>query len=96
VGKTIKKATAPDDANVFGKVGTSGPAFEKAVTGKKVVGAGSQGKYFWILLDSPPHPVMHFGMTGKLYKASSRMVPQLIVFRLDTHSWGADCVYAIL
>ncbi|KAH8666326.1 Formamidopyrimidine-DNA glycosylase N-terminal domain-containing protein [Xylariales sp. PMI_506] len=64
VGKTIKSVTALDDANVFGKVGTSGPAFEKAVTGKKVVGAGSQGKYFWILLDSPPHPVMHFGMTG--------------------------------
>ncbi|KAI1848976.1 hypothetical protein JX266_005404 [Neoarthrinium moseri] len=67
VGKTIKKATAPEDANVFGKVGTSGPAFEKAVTGKKVVGAGSQGKYFWILLDSPPHPVMHFGMTGWIH-----------------------------
>ncbi|KAK9793146.1 hypothetical protein SCARD494_06618 [Seiridium cardinale] len=64
IGKTIKKVVAPDDANVFGKVGTSGPAFEKAVTGKRVVGAGSQGKYFWIQLDSPPHPVMHLGMTG--------------------------------
>lgn len=47
VGKTIGKATAIDDGNVFGKVGTSGPAFQKAVTGKKVVSAGSQGKYFW-------------------------------------------------
>lgn len=64
VGRTIAKAVAPDDANVFGKVGTSGPAFEKAVSGKQVVGAGSQGKYFWLVLDSPPHPVMHFGMTG--------------------------------
>jgi formamidopyrimidine-DNA glycosylase len=67
VGKTIKKAVAPEDANVFGKVGTSGPAFEKAVTGKKVIGAGSQGKYFWLVLDSPPHPVMHFGMTGWIH-----------------------------
>lgn len=47
VGKTISKAAAVDDGNVFGKVGTSGPEFEKAVTGKKVVSAGSQGKYFW-------------------------------------------------
>lgn len=64
VGKKIKKVTAPDDANVYGKVGTSGPAFEKALTGRKVVGAGSQGKYFWLQLDKSPHPVMHLGMTG--------------------------------
>lgn len=72
VGKRIKKATAPDDANVFGKVGTSGPEFQKAVTGKTVVGAGNQGKYFWILLDSPPHPVMHFGMTGWIHIRGER------------------------
>ncbi|KAI2618631.1 Formamidopyrimidine-DNA glycosylase N-terminal domain-containing protein [Hypomontagnella submonticulosa] len=64
VGKTIKKVLAPDDNNVFGKVGTSGPAFEKAVTGKKVVDVGSQGKYFWMVFSSPPHAVMHLGMTG--------------------------------
>ncbi|KAI2628862.1 Formamidopyrimidine-DNA glycosylase N-terminal domain-containing protein [Hypoxylon sp. NC1633] len=64
VGKTIGKAVAPDDSNVFGKVGTSGPAFEKALAGKKVVEVGSQGKYFWMVLSSPPHAVMHLGMTG--------------------------------
>ncbi|KAH8880294.1 hypothetical protein GQ53DRAFT_755270 [Thozetella sp. PMI_491] len=64
VGKRIRKAAAIDDNNVFGKVGTTGAAVQKALTGKKVVGAGSQGKYFWILLDSAPHLVMHFGMTG--------------------------------
>jgi formamidopyrimidine-DNA glycosylase len=47
VGKTIKVVNAPDDSNVFGKVGTSGPEFQKAMVGKKVVGAGQQGKYFW-------------------------------------------------
>ncbi|KAI0129461.1 Formamidopyrimidine-DNA glycosylase N-terminal domain-containing protein [Xylariales sp. AK1849] len=72
VGKTIKKATAPDDTNVFGKVGTSGPEFQKAVTGKKVIGAGSQGKYFWLVLDSPPHPVLHFGMTGWIHIRGER------------------------
>ncbi|KAL0941880.1 Formamidopyrimidine-DNA glycosylase [Colletotrichum truncatum] len=72
VGKKIAKVSAPDDANVFGKVGTSGPAFEKAVKGKKVVSVGSQGKYFWahssrITFDRPPHAVMHLGMTGWIH-----------------------------
>ena len=66
VGKTLAKVIAPEDANIFGKVGTSGPEFEKRMTGKKVVDAGQQGKYFWMIMDSPPHPVMHFGMSGWL------------------------------
>jgi formamidopyrimidine-DNA glycosylase len=36
VGRTIKKATAIDDANVFGKVGTTGADVSAALTGKKV------------------------------------------------------------
>lgn len=36
VGKKIAKVQAPDDASIFGKVGTSGPAFEAALKGKKV------------------------------------------------------------
>jgi len=36
VGKTIKKANAVDDNNVFGKVGTTGAAVAAALTGKKV------------------------------------------------------------
>ncbi|KAF0325891.1 formamidopyrimidine-dna glycosylase [Colletotrichum asianum] len=64
LGKKIARVSAPGDANVFGKVGTSGPAFEEAVKGKKVVSVGSQGKYFWITFDRPPHAVMHLGMTG--------------------------------
>ena len=83
VGKTLKSAKAQDDSSVFGKVGTSAAEFEKALTGKKIVDAGQQGKYFWyapliyrdglegsadkisrLIMSSPPHPVMHFGMTG--------------------------------
>ncbi|KAI9736502.1 MAG: hypothetical protein M1818_006012 [Claussenomyces sp. TS43310] len=66
VGKTLASVKAQDDSNVFGKAGTSATEFEKAMTGKKVVGAGQQGKYFWLLMSSPPHPVFHFGMTGWL------------------------------
>ncbi|KAI1354656.1 formamidopyrimidine-DNA glycosylase [Xylaria sp. FL0043] len=67
VGKKIAKIVAQDDNNIFGKVGTSGPAFQEALAGKRVVGAGTQGKYFWLELDSPPHPVMHLGMTGWIH-----------------------------
>lgn len=53
LGKKIAKVSAPDDANVFGKVKTSGPAFEEAVTGRTVVSVGSQGKYFWSVPREP-------------------------------------------
>ncbi|KAL8770061.1 MAG: hypothetical protein Q9209_004099 [Squamulea sp. 1 TL-2023] len=55
---------AQHDENVFGKVGTSAAEFEKALTGKKVVDARQQGKYFWLVMSSPPHPLFHFGMAG--------------------------------
>jgi formamidopyrimidine-DNA glycosylase len=38
VGKRIASATAVDDNNVFGKVGTTGADVEKALKGKKVGG----------------------------------------------------------
>ena len=34
------------------------------MAGKKVVAAKQQGKYFWLEMESPPHPLMHFGMSG--------------------------------
>ena len=64
VGKTLAKVTASEDTIVYGKVGTSATEFEKHMSGKTVVDAGQQGKYFWMIMSSPPHPVMHFGMTG--------------------------------
>lgn len=66
VGKTVSKVQAQHDESVFGKAGTSAAEFQKAMTGKKIVGAGQQGKYFWMAMSSPPHPVMHFGMAGWL------------------------------
>lgn len=47
VGKTLAVVKAEHDENVFGKVGTSAAAVEKALTGKKVLDAKQQGKYFW-------------------------------------------------
>ena len=47
VGRTLATVQAQHDENVYGKVGTSAAEFERALIGKKVVGAGQQGKYFW-------------------------------------------------
>ena len=66
VSKTLTVVKAQHDENVFGKVGTSGAEFEKALKGRKVVDAGQQGKYFWLVMEKKPHPLMHFGMAGWL------------------------------
>ena len=47
VGKTLATVKAQDDVNVYGKVGTTAAEVKKALTGKKVLDAGQQGKYFW-------------------------------------------------
>ena len=47
VGKTLSQVKAVHDENVFGKVGTSAAELEKLLPGKKIAGAGTQGKYFW-------------------------------------------------
>lgn len=64
VGRTIASVRAEEDDLLFGKVGTSASAFKTAMTGKKVLDARQQGKYFWLIMDSKPHPLLHLGMTG--------------------------------
>ncbi|KAH7028320.1 putative Formamidopyrimidine-DNA glycosylase [Macrophomina phaseolina] len=64
VGKTIRAVRAQEDDIVYGKAGTSASAFQQALTGKKVLDARQQGKYFWLVMSEAPHPLMHFGMSG--------------------------------
>lgn len=64
VNRTLTKVTANVDEIVYGKVGTSAAEFEKHMLNKKVIDVGQQGKYFWMVMSSPPHPVMHLGMSG--------------------------------
>ncbi|KAF2145410.1 uncharacterized protein K452DRAFT_264406 [Aplosporella prunicola CBS 121167] len=63
-GKIIENVRTQEDDIIYGKVGTSATAFAAAMNGKKVLDARQQGKYFWMVMDSPPHPVMHLGMSG--------------------------------
>ncbi|GAB7348406.1 hypothetical protein MBLNU459_g6839t1 [Dothideomycetes sp. NU459] len=62
--KKLASVQVQEDDIVYGKVGTSASAFKSAMTGKTVLDARQQGKYFWLVMDKPPHPVMHLGMTG--------------------------------
>ncbi|KAK5164815.1 uncharacterized protein LTR77_009479 [Saxophila tyrrhenica] len=64
LNRTITTCEALEDANVYGKVGTSATAFQKHTEGRKVTGAAQQGKYFYVTFDKAPHAVMHLGMTG--------------------------------
>ncbi|EME50388.1 hypothetical protein DOTSEDRAFT_165590 [Dothistroma septosporum NZE10] len=65
VSRTIKTCVPFDDDIVYGKKGgTTAKAFSDALTGKKVTSAGQQGKYFYLTFSSPPHAVLHLGMSG--------------------------------
>jgi len=72
--KIASVLTTPDDI-VYGKVGCSNTAFEKALHGKTILDARQQGKYFWLVMDSPPHPLMHFGMTGWIKFSNDEAAP---------------------
>ena len=62
--KVISTIQVQEDNIVYGKVGTSATAFQKAFTGQKILDAKQQGKYFWLEMEGKQHPVMHLGMTG--------------------------------
>ena len=62
--KVISTIQVQEDNIVYGKVGTSATAFQKAFTRKKILDAKQQGKYFWLEMEGKQHPVMHLGMTG--------------------------------
>ncbi|KAF2638011.1 hypothetical protein P280DRAFT_456786 [Massarina eburnea CBS 473.64] len=64
VGRIVKTVKTQEDTIVYGKVGTSTAEFEQAMTGKRIIDAKQQGKYFWLEMESAPHPLMHLGMSG--------------------------------
>lgn len=63
--KRIERVTAAADALIFDRAPPG--EVQSALLGRTVVGSGRKGKYFWLLLDRPPHPVFHFGMSGRLH-----------------------------
>ena len=66
-------ATLNNDPKIFdtAKTGTDASIFCNKLQGKKIKDVGRLGKYFWLEMESPPHPLFHFGMTGWVkYKGS--------------------------
>jgi len=64
VNRKVASVLTQEDDIVYGKVGTSASAFAAAMKGKTVVDARQQGKYLWLVMNEPPHPLLHLGMTG--------------------------------
>src|SRR6266511_864436 len=64
VGRRIERAEVANDPVVYDRA--SPAAVRSAVTGRTISAARRKGKYFWLVLDRPPHPVFHFGMSGRL------------------------------
>lgn len=65
--QTLTSVTYPkEDPIIFQtpKTGLTIESFAAQLEGRTVVDAQQQGKYFWLVMDKPPHPLMHFGMTG--------------------------------
>ncbi len=61
-GRRIVSVAAADDRIVY--TGISPRRFAAAVRGCTVIAVHRRGKHLWLRLDQPPHPVLHFGMTG--------------------------------
>lgn len=72
---------------VYGKVGTSASAFQKAISGKKILDARQQGKYFWLVMESSPHPLMHFGMNGWIKFRNDDTVAYYRPKKADAEEW---------
>jgi formamidopyrimidine-DNA glycosylase len=64
VGQRIERVEAADDPVVYDQAPPS--AVRSALIGRRVMAARRKGKYLWLVLDLPPHPVLHFGMSGRL------------------------------
>lgn len=61
VGRRVVRANVADDELVI----VDGPkAVRRALEGKTIESAERRGKWLWLALDRPPHPLFHFGMTG--------------------------------
>jgi len=84
-GQRIEQVDVADDPVVYDQA--SPAAVREAVTGRVVTAARRKGKYLWLVLDRPPHPVFHFGMTGRLViYASGTPAPKYCKLALTTSS----------
>ena len=66
VNQRVASVTAQEDPKIYhtAKTDLTAATLSSSLKDRTVVDAAQQGKYFWIVMDKPPHLLMHFGMTG--------------------------------
>lgn len=89
-GERIEKVWAADDRIVIS--GVAPRTLSGKLKGRRVVGTDRRGKYAWIILDRPPHPVFHFGMTGR-FEALQPTEPRERYVKLDLVTATGRVVY---
>ncbi len=65
VGKKIKEVTL-DESDRYFYAFASAKEVKKHLLGARIKGTGRKGKYFWIVLDKKPWPMIHLGMSGNV------------------------------
>jgi len=67
-GRRIERVATVDDPIVY--EGVTPRRFARALAGRRVLAVKRKGKHLWMVLDAPPFPLFHFGMTGsfELYR----------------------------
>ncbi|KAI9327775.1 AtMMH-1 [Obelidium mucronatum] len=83
VGRVFERITANDDAIVFGGAAAA-QEFAAHTGGRRVVDTFRRGKVFGLTLDTPPHLVMHFGMTGNIVVKDEDATMKYKDFKQDT------------
>lgn len=68
--KIIASVYAADDRIVFD--GVAPRTMARHLRGRRVEAVCRKGKQLWLQLDRPPHPLIHFGMTGSFHVYHAR------------------------
>src|SRR5207248_4956592 len=73
VGSRIEQVEVADDRVVYDRAPPE--SVQATLMARAVTGARRKGKYLWLVLDRPPHPVLHFGMSGRFTVFESGLSP---------------------
>ena len=90
VGGWIEKVWAAQDRIVIS--GVAPRTLVGKLKGRRVLGTDRRGKYAWLVLDRPPHPVFHFGMTGR-FEELQENAPRNRYVKLDLTTAAGRLVY---
>jgi formamidopyrimidine-DNA glycosylase len=90
VGRRIDKVWAAQDRIVIS--GVAPRTLAAKLKGRLVLGTDRRGKHAWLVLDRPPHPVFHFGMTGRFEELQPN-APRNRFVKLDLMTGDSRLVY---